>query len=129
MKYKAKGILNFYLKNGKLCEKHVSIEQIVKSNLIFVEDKKFEQYIKDNVEKRYTFEIFSLIPGSDFLDMIDNQCIIDNDGDLAAVFVDGYMSNLGLVHKDFLQGNFLVDSDEWRKICSEHDIEVNWANK
>lgn len=55
--------------------------------------------------------------------------IIDDDGSIANVFVDGYDSNLGLHHKGLSDGSFLVDKETFLSICAEHKVEVNWANK
>ena len=67
--------------------------------------------------------------GSEFLSSVDSTCIIDDDGLLSEVLVDGFISNLGLSHKHFSQGDFLVTYDVWKNICNNHDVVVNWANK
>lgn len=77
--------------------------------------------------------IYDLIDGKDFVKMIKDGSIIDYDGTLANVFVDGYNSNLGLFgidkQADFSQGGFTVSPEVWEKLCEEYKIEVNWANK
>ena len=69
------------------------------------------------------------IKDEEFGEMVDTGYIIDYDGTLADVFVDGFVSNLGLFHNGFKQGKFLVTYDIWKKICDKHDVIVNWANK
>ena len=73
--------------------------------------------------------IYDLLPGMDFYYAVDHGCFIDYDGTLDCIFVDGYLSNLGLSHKGIHQGEFLVTGDVFKQLCEEHRIEVNWANK
>ena len=73
--------------------------------------------------------IYDLVDGEKFLEWVASGCIIDDDGSIANVFVDGYDSNLGLHHKGLSDGGFLVDKDTFLSICKEHRVEVNWANK
>lgn len=85
--------------------------------------------IDEVVKNRLTIQEYSLMSGSAFLSLVDSTCIIDDDGLLSEVLVDGFISNLGLSHKHFSQGDFLVTYDVWKDICSNHDVVVNWANK
>lgn len=77
--------------------------------------------------------IYDLMDGMEFLTQVKSGCIMDRDGTLANVFVDGYDTNLGLFlteeKADFTQGGFLVNEYAWKDICSEFDVKVNWANK
>jgi hypothetical protein len=61
--------------------------------------------------------------------MVDGGSIIDYDGILGEVYINGYESNLGLAHRGLRQGGFLVDGPTWLKLCCEYDIEVEWCNK
>ena len=70
-----------------------------------------------------------LMSGKKFYDHVDDKCIMDDDGSLSEVFVDGYKSNLGLFHKGLSQGRFLVDGPTWLDICEEFDVKVEWCNK
>lgn len=76
-----------------------------------------------------TYNIYDLFSGKEFLQMVEEGCIIDYDGSLSDIFVDGYKSNLGLVSDDFCQGKFLVITEIFRELCDEYDVQVNWANK
>ena len=67
--------------------------------------------------------------GVEFYENVNDGGFIDYDGTLAHVFVDGYLSNLGLLLRGISQGDFKVDGDTWLEICEEHEVKVNWANK
>lgn len=80
-------------------------------------------------ETHCSHNLYDLFTGKEFLSMIEDGGIIDYDGDLCNIFVDGYNSNLGIVDKGFCQGKFLVTTEIFRELCDKHDINVNWANK
>lgn len=124
-KYIAKGEMSFCAFNVGLKSVFESIEEIGRKTTGEV----LEGYSDFLIKHYYTFDIYDLLSGEDFLEMVDSGYITDNDGILAEVFVDGYKSNLGLYCKGFRQGNFLVDKEIWLGICKKHKIEVNWANK
>ena len=73
--------------------------------------------------------IYDLMSGKEFFEDVAGGGIIDYDGRIADVFVDGYVSNLGLSHRGLNQGNFLLNGDAWLEYCDKFDIKVNWANK
>lgn len=73
--------------------------------------------------------IFKLFSGEDFLEMVDDGSIIDYDGSISDIFVNGYESNLGLAHKGICQGKFIVDKDQFLDFCKEFKVEVSWANR
>ena len=75
------------------------------------------------------FSIYNLMSGEEFLHDVDNGLLIDYDGSLAEVFVDGYISNLGLRHMGIRQGQFLTTKEFWENLMKTSKIEVNWANK
>ena len=70
-----------------------------------------------------------LMDGKKFYEHVDSGCIIDYDGGIGHVFVDGYDSNLGLSHAGLEQGGFLVDGETWLDICDEFTVEVEWCNR
>lgn len=70
-----------------------------------------------------------LMSGKEFYECVDSCCIMDDDGVIGYVFVDGYESNLGLSHSGLTQGNFLVVGDTWLELCDEYNIVVEWCNK
>lgn len=70
-----------------------------------------------------------MMSGKDFYECVDGGGIIDYDGSLRDVYVNGYKSNLGLCHRGLCQGHFIVDGPTWLNICDEADVEVEWCNK
>ena len=70
-----------------------------------------------------------MMSGNDFYECVDGGGIIDYDGSLGDVYVNGYKSNLGLFHRGLCQGHFIVDGPTWLDICDEFDVEVEWCNK
>lgn len=123
-----KGFMIFRLGPAGLETETITVDDIVQdfdttdSNLLDV-------LIDGVVKNKLTIQEYSLMSGSEFLSSVDSTCIIDDDGLLSEVLVDGFISNLGLSHKGFSQGEFLVTYDVWKYICSNHDVVVNWANK
>ena len=123
-----KGFIIFRLGPAGLETKTITADDMVQefdttdSNLL-------DLLIDEVVKNKLTIEEYSLMSGSAFLSLVDSTCIIDDDGLLSEVLVDGFISNLGLSHKHFSQGDFLVTYDVWKDICSNHDVVVNWANK
>ena len=123
-----KGFIIFRLGPAGLETKTITVDDMVQefdttdSNLL-------DLLIDEVVKNKLTIEEYSLMSGSAFLSLVDSTCIIDDDGLLSEVLVDGFISNLGLSHKHFSQGDFLVTYDVGKDICSNHDVVVNWANK
>ena len=70
-----------------------------------------------------------LFDGKEFLEDVRNKCIIDYDGSLEHIFVNGFESNLGLASNDFCQGKFLVMEDVFEELCEEYNIKVDWAGR
>lgn len=74
--------------------------------------------------------IYDLYSGEEFLNLVKDKCIMNYDGNVANIFVDGYKSNLGLYTENgFECGGFQVDEELWLHICDNYKVEVNWANK
>lgn len=94
-----------------------------------VDGIEYQIYERDWFESKFTKNIYDLFDGKEFLETVEGGCIIDYDGSIADVFVDGYVSNLGLATDNLTQGKFLVDAEVWKDICDEFKVEVNWANK
>lgn len=100
MKYKSKGLLLFaYGKEGELYTRELTVETLAKLQHVKSEDMQ---------ELCYTYNIDEkdLIDGKEFLEDVRNKCIIDYDGSLEHIFVNGFESNLGLASNDFCQENF-----------------------
>lgn len=111
MKYKSKGLLLFaYGKEGELYTRKWDMKALTKN-------------LSSNSEKEDLFD------GKEFLEDVRNKCIIDYDGSLEHIFVNGFESNLGLASNDFCQGKFLVMEDVFEELCEEYNIKVDWAGK
>lgn len=83
-------------------------------------------------EKKSIYEIRicgDLMTGKEFYEEVDCGGIIDYDGILGNVFVDGFESNLGLSHYGLSQSGFMVDGNTWLRLRDEFDIMVEWCNK
>lgn len=87
------------------------------------------EYPQDMLDLYETNIYGTLMSGQQFYEYVDDTSIINYDGTLADVFVNGYESNLGLHHKGLSQGEFPVDGPTWLDLCDEFNIEVNWCNK
>lgn len=116
--YEAEGYLDFFLSD--VCELNCEIND--KNDALKVFDG-------EDLPGWFIKPIYHLMSGEDFFACVDEGCFIDYDGTLSEVFVDGYISNLGLKHKGIKQGEFLVEGEIWCELCKKHKIEVNWANK
>ena len=110
-KYKAKGIINFIFDGTDVIMKQ-------RYFTIAEEDLGWDE-----------FPIYALMSGEEFLHYVDDGFFIDYDGSLMEVFVDGYISNLGLWHEGIRQGRFLTTKDFWENLMKTSKVEVNWANK
>lgn len=131
--YKAKGILNFVMTGDEnSCGYGMwikSIDDIIQEATKYHNDKKFKEIVTEDINERYTFTDYGIMSGLEFLENVLSDGIMNYDGHIAEVFVDGYKSNLGLFANGFYDGEFLVDEYTFREICKEHTVEVNWANK
>ena len=95
-----------------------------------IKDKKeAEEYWKFISETELTSSYYDVMTGEEFYNNVDDGMFINYDGSIAKVWVDGYISNLGLYHKGICQGEFKVNGSTWLKLCNEHEVFVNWANK
>ncbi len=82
-------------------------------------------------DERYFYDVYDLIDGERFL-KYDQEGYWE--GSLCDVLVDGYVSNIGLCSNcglPYQEGPYYLTLGDslWEKLCSEHIVEVNWANK
>jgi hypothetical protein len=109
-----KGKVYFYLKNGYI-------------------EGDVHEYTEE--EKEWTglypteFEIYDLMDGLEFADCVEGGGFIDNDGSIAEIFVNDFLSNLGIWDEGMHQGKFCLGLYDFRRLCKEYKVEVNWANK
>ena len=124
-----KGFMIFRLGPAGLETETITVDDMAEDFANIADSNMLDSLIGGLVKNRLTIQEYSLMSGSEFLSSVDSTCIIDDDGLLSEVLVNGFISNLGLSHKGFSQGEFLVTYDVWKNICSNHDVVVNWANK
>ena len=128
--YKAKGSMLFRLGPDGIETQVYDREYYLRREQYYISDKKMCEEMVDQIY-RWDFEktIYHLFDGKEFLQNVQDGCLIDYDGSISTVFVDGYVSNLGLATDNLTQGKFLVTAEVWEYICNEFKVEVNWANK
>lgn len=95
----------------------------------FTDTRMCQEMINRMYKDAFTKDIYSLFDGKEFLHMVKEGYITDDDGHVADVFVDGYVCNLGLATDNLTSSGFLVSEKVWLDICKSCKVEVNWANK
>ena len=114
MKKIIKGKIYFYYKDGKI------------ENEAWIYSKEELEFVNLFPTE---YDIYDLFSGEEFAEYIEDRGIIDNDGTLADIFVDDFKSNLGIWDDDMHKGEFCVALKDFKKLCKDYNIEVNWANK
>lgn len=116
-----------YIDNGKV---FFESKGYIIFNYINIKSDSLKIITKSLYYEKENIEIFGdLMSGKDFYDCVDSGCIINYDGVIGYVFVNGLKSNLGLKHRGLSQGDFLVDGETWLTLCEDFDIMVEWCNK
>ena len=129
-KYKAKGTALFRLGPDGIEMSIYDRDNYFKHESQYFSDVNECNAVVDQIYNwQLTKSIYGLFDGKDFLKMVQDGCIIDYDGYIADVFVDGYESNLGLATDNLTSSGFLVSEEIWKDICEEYKVEVNWVNK
>ena len=128
--YKAKGHIEFHLGIDGIKYQIYDRDYYLKQEKRYIKDDAFcEEVVEHMYQHNFTKNIYDLIDGKEFLEAVQQGYFIDYDGTIADIFVDGYISNLGLATNNLTKGKFLVDAEVWEEICDEFNVEVNWANK
>lgn len=128
--YKAKGNLLFRIGVLGLETQVFDREFYLQHNLKMYSSKEQAKAVTDMLYKdKFDRNIYDLFDGKEFLQMVEDGCLIDYDGHIADVFVDGYKSNLGLATDNLSQGELLVNATVWKELCENFNIEVNWVNR
>lgn len=123
--YQSKGFMSFQLDDDfDLAYQITTINDILSHYPEAMQDA-----LKPGIIDTFTRPVYDLMPGDEFLDAVRSTCIMDDDGELADIFVDGFRTNLGLNEDGFSQGRFLVSGKVFEQLCDEHEVLVNWANK
>ena len=128
--YKAKGHIEFRLGINGIEYQIYDRDYYLKQEKRYIKDDAFcEEVVEHMYRHNFTKNIYDLIDGKEFLESVQGGYFIDYDGTIADIFVDGYISNLGLATDNLTKGKFLVCAEVWSEICDEFKVEVNWANK
>jgi len=128
--YKAKGEICFRLGANGIEYTVYDRDYYLTREKTYVKDIAFCEEVVDHMYRHlFTKDIYGLFDGKEFLENVEEGYLIDYDGSISSVFVDGYLSNLGLSTDNMQQGKFLVSAEVWKDICEEFKVEVNWANK
>lgn len=128
--YKAKGYIEFSLGVDGIEYRTYDRDYYLRREKGYIRDDAFcEEVVEHMYRHNFTKDIYDLIGGKEFLENVQEGYFMDYDGTVADVFVDGYISNLGLVTNNLTKGKFLLSAEMWKEICDEFNVEVNWANK
>ena len=128
-KYKAKGQLFFRLGHYGIETQVYDRSYYLQRNQYYFAGNMLEEIVDQIYRWDFERDIYDLFDGKEFLKRVQDGGIMDDDGCMSTVFVDGYISNLGLATDNLTQGNFLVSASVWKDICNNYKVEVNWANK
>ena len=124
--------------SNEYIEEYKIQKKIIKGEIyFFLKNGYIETFIKEytDAEKSFVnmypteYEIYDLISGEKFADNVTWGGFIDYDGSISEIFVDDYKSNLGIWDYGIHQGKFCVGIYDFRKLCEQYKIEVNWINK
>ncbi len=131
--YIAKGQITFMMTSTDETCGYAYLEQtedkLIKECAGSIDSPEVLDFIREDIRKKLTVNDPHILSGEEFLDYVKSGSIIDYDGTLSHIFVDGMISNLGLCAGGLCQGAFLVDANTFTDICKEHKVEVDWANK
>ena len=128
--YKAKGYIEFSLGSNGIEYRIYDRDYYLRREKGYIRDDAFcEEVVEHMYQHNFTKKIYDLIDGKVFLENVQEGYFIDYDGTISDVFVDGYISNLGLTTNNLTKGKFLMSAEMWEEICDEFKVEVNWANK
>lgn len=126
--FKAKGYCEFFSTQYGINIEFFD-EDYYRNKFNNLDESKINYYLNDFYEREFTHMIFDKINGLDFLQSVQDGGFIDYDGTLCNIYVNGYISNLGLKEKGINQGKFKVTGEVFEDLCKSYDIWVNWANK
>lgn len=126
--YQSKGFMLFYQLNVN-DDFDLAYQTFTLDDMLNQHPEELRDVFRPVVAKMFTHSVYNLMPGEEFLDAVRSTCITDDDGTLSDIFVDGFCTDLGLTEAELSQGKFLVSGKVFEKICNEHEVLVNWANK
>ena len=123
--YQSKGFMTFKLND----DFELAYQTITVNDMLSHYPEEMRDALKPGIIETLTYPVYDLMPGKEFLDAVRSTCIIDDDGTLSDIFIDGFRTNLGLDEAGLSQGGFLVSGQIFEQLCDEHEVLVNWANK
>ena len=123
--YQSKGFMSFKLDD----DFDLAYQTITVDDMLSQYPTELRDALKSGIIETLKHPVYDLMPGKEFLNDVRNGCIIDYDGTLSDIFVDGYRTNLGLDEAGLSQGSFLVSGKVFEWLCDEHEVLVNWANR
>lgn len=128
--FNAKGYINFIYTPAGLTFKINRREDMLNEMLSFSDTESYKKACNEELDKSLNVEVMdTLMDGKEFFNNVDNHCIIDYDGYIENIFVDGYISNIGLAHEGIFEGKFLLNGEAFNQLCKEHDVKVDWRNR
>lgn len=120
-----KGFLTFYLTQEGLTIRTINRDDYISSMFPNMSMEEYESI----TDFKFNKTIYSMFDGQEFVDMIKKGCITSYDGFISEIYVDGYLSNLGIISDTFEDGEFLVSIEMFEELCQDYEVLVNWANK
>lgn len=123
--YQSKGFMSFKLDD----DFNLAYQTDTVDDMLSHYSERLRDEIRPEIVKAFTHQVYDLMSGKEFLDAVRSRCIMDYDGTLSDIFVDGFDTNLGLSEAGLSQGQFLVSGKIFEQLCNEHEVLVNWANK
>lgn len=123
--YQSKGFMTFKLND----DFELAYQTVTVDDMLGHYPEEMRDALRPGIIETLTHPVYDLMPGSEFLDAVQSNCIMDYDGILSGIFIDGFRTNLGLDEAGLSQGGFLVSGQIFKQLCDEHEVLVNWANK
>lgn len=123
--YQSKGFMIFKLDD----DFNLAYQTDTVDDMLSQYSERLRDAMRPEIVKAFTYQVYDLMSGKKFLDAVRSKCIMDYDGTLSDIFVDGFDTNLGLSEAGLSQGQFLVSGKVFEQLCNEHEVLVNWANK
>lgn len=120
-----KGFLTFYLTQEGLTIRRINRDDYISSMFPNMSMEEYESF----TDFKFNKTIYSMFDGQEFVDMIKKRYITSYDGFISEIYVDGYLSNLGIISDTFEDGEFLVSIEMFEELCQDYEVLVNWANK
>lgn len=120
------GFYNYYYNLGQINCDICTIEEIKKDINNYTNDSMITNNI---IKSKIVKPLYDVLSGLSFLKSVKEKYISNNDGTVIDIFVDGYISNIGLKTNYYSCGNFMLGEQDWKDFCKKHKVLVNFAHK